>query len=89
MALGARPGDVLGMVMTQGASLVLAAIGIGLAGALATNRLLARQLFGVTTGDPAALVAAAVMLCLFAMLACYVPARRAMRIEPLAALRQE
>ena len=89
MALGARPADVLGMVLRQGAGLVMTAAVLGIIGALATNRLLAQQLFEVNATDPAMLAAGAVTLCAFALLACYVPARRAMRIEPLDALREE
>jgi putative ABC transport system permease protein len=89
MALGARPADVLRMVLGQGSGLVACAIGLGLAGALATNRLLASQLFEVTAADPLMLAAGTTTLCAFALIACYVPARRAMRIEPLHALREE
>jgi putative ABC transport system permease protein len=89
MALGARPGDVLRMVLGQGAALVAAAVVIGLAGAFAASRMLASQLFEVSATDPTTLAAGAAMLCGFALLACYVPARRAMRVEPLVALREE
>jgi putative ABC transport system permease protein len=89
MALGARPSDVLRMVLGQGGRLVAVAIVIGLAGALATSRLLASQLFEMSATDPATLAAGAATLSAFALLACYVPARRAMRVEPLVALREE
>jgi putative ABC transport system permease protein len=89
MALGARPADVLRMVLGQGAALVAVAIGLGLAGAAATNRLLAQQLFEISAHDPTALAAGAGTLCALALVACYIPARRAMRIEPLVALREE
>ena len=89
MALGARPADVLRMVLGQGAGLVALAIALGLAGALATNRALASQLFETSATDPLTLAGGAVTLCAFALLACYVPARRAMRVEPLVALREE
>lgn len=89
IALGARPGDVLRMVLGQGAGLVVVAIALGLAGALMTNRLLARQLFEISASDPATLAAGAATLSAFGLFACYVPARRAMTIEPLAALREE
>jgi putative ABC transport system permease protein len=88
MALGARPIDVLRMVLGQGASLVVVAIGLGIAGAFATNRLLAQQLFEVSATDPGTLTAGAATLCLFALLACYLPARRATRVEPIEALRE-
>ncbi|MGH9350272.1 MAG: FtsX-like permease family protein [Vicinamibacterales bacterium] len=89
MALGASPSDVFRMVLGRGAGLVAVAIGLGVAGALATNRLLARQLFEITATDPATLAAGAATLSAFALLACYIPARRAMRMEPLHALREE
>ena len=89
LALGARPADVLRMVLGQGAGLVALAIGIGLAAAAGTNRLLAAQLFEVSPTDPVTLAAGAATLCAFALLACWVPARRAMRVEPLVALREE
>jgi putative ABC transport system permease protein len=88
-ALGARPSDVMRMVLAQGAGLVATAIGIGLAAALATNRLLSQQLFEVSATDPGTLATGAVVLSSFALLACYIPARRAMRIEPIQALRED
>jgi putative ABC transport system permease protein len=89
MALGARPGDVLRMVLGQGAGLVAIAIVLGLAGAIAASRVIASQLFDTTAHDPVTLAAGAATLCAFALLACYVPARRAMKVEPLEALRRE
>jgi putative ABC transport system permease protein len=89
MALGARPIDVLRMVLGQGAALVAVAVALGLAGAGATNRLLSQQLFEISASDPGALAAGTFTLCLLALFACYVPARRAMHIQPLDALRDE
>jgi putative ABC transport system permease protein len=89
MALGARPADVLRMVLGQGAGLVALAIALGLAGTAAANRILAAQLFETSAADPATLGAGAATLCTFALLACYVPARRAMKVEPVTALRAE
>jgi putative ABC transport system permease protein len=89
MAIGARPSDVLRMVLGQGVRLVAAAVGLGIGGALATNRLLSQHLFGVGAADPAVLAAGAAALCLVAAAACYVPARRAMRIAPVEALRED
>jgi putative ABC transport system permease protein len=89
MALGARPGDVLRMVLGQGARLVAAAISLGVAGAIAANRLLAAQLFETSATDPVTLGAGAATLCAVALLACYVPARRAMQVEPMTALRED
>ncbi len=89
MALGARPIDVLRMVLGQGAGLVAIAMGVGLLGAVAGNHVLASQLFETRATDPVTLGSGAVTLGAFALLACYVPARRAMRVEPLVALRDE
>jgi putative ABC transport system permease protein len=89
MALGARPADVLRMVLGQGGALVVIAIALGLAGGLATNRLLAQQLFEIGASDPLTLAAGAATLMTFALLACYIPARRATRIQPIEALRQD
>lgn len=89
MAVGARPVDVLRMVLGQGGRLVATAVGLGVAGALGTNRLLSQQLFEVSATDPATLAAGAATLCAFALAACVIPARRAMRIEPLQALHEE
>lgn len=89
MALGASPGDVLRMVLKQG--LVLTALGVafGLAGAVAATRLLTAFLFAVKPGDPLTYLAVAVLLTVVAMAASYLPARRATKVDPLAALRQE
>jgi len=89
MAVGARPADVLRMVLRQGFVLVAVAIGLGIAGSLITNRLLSAQLFEISATDPRTLAAGAAMLCAFALFACYIPARRAMKIEPIQALREE
>jgi putative ABC transport system permease protein len=89
VALGARPGQVLRALMREG--LLIAAIGtaIGLGGALAAGRLLASFLFGVQATDAITLAAVAVILLAVAALATYVPARRALRVDPIAALRAE
>jgi predicted permease len=89
MALGASPRDVLRLVLRQ--ALLLAAVGIavGLACAAAMTQLLTSMLFGVKASDPPTYVAVAVLLAGIAMLASYVPARRAMRVEPIVALRYE
>jgi predicted permease len=89
MSLGATRGDVLCLVMRQGMLLALAGSVIGIAGALLLSRLMAKLLFGVQPTDPATYVAMASGLGLVAILACCVPARRAMRIDPAAALRYE
>ncbi len=89
MALGARAADVLTMVMRQGAILAVAGALGGLLGAAAATRLLRGMLFGVTPLDPLAYVGAGVLLLGAGMLACYLPARRAARLDPVTALRVE
>jgi putative ABC transport system permease protein len=89
MALGASQGDVLGMVLKQGLALAGAGVVLGLAGAAAATRLLTSFLFEVKAGDPLTYVGVASLLAVVAMAASYLPARRATRIDPLAALRQE
>ncbi len=89
MALGARVGDVLKLVVTHGMKLALLGIAIGLAGAWALTRFMAKLLVGVEATD--LLTFAIVSACLFvaALLACYLPARRATKVDPLIALRYE
>ena len=89
MALGAQPRDVLRMVMKDGVKLALLGIGFGLAGALALTRLMVSLLFAVAPTDPATLINVAALLAAVAMLACYIPARRALSIHPMSALRRE
>jgi len=89
MALGARPGNIFALVIGQGIRLVIFGLVIGAAGALASASLLAKLLFGVKGADPLAFVGMAVLLILAAVAACYVPARRAMRVDPMVALREE
>lgn len=89
MALGARPRDVFRMMLTQGARLVGLGVGAGLAGAFAAARLMAGFLYGVQATDPLTFAGVAVLLAAIAMLACYLPARKATRVDPLDALRQE
>jgi predicted permease len=89
MALGAGRGNLLKLIVGHGAKLIFAGLGIGLAAALLLTRLISAMLFGVSANDPATFAAVAVLLTLVALLACYVPARRAMRTDPIAALRYE
>jgi ABC-type antimicrobial peptide transport system permease subunit len=87
VALGARTEDVLRMVLRQGASLALIGIAIGAVAALALTRLLSGLLFGVSSTDPVAFVAVILTLTLVALLASYLPARRAAQVEPMSILR--
>lgn len=89
VALGAQPGDVLGMVLGEGMKLALLGVAIGLAGSLASMRLLSSLLFGVTPTDPWTFAAVAILLAGVAAAACYVPARRALHVDPVVALRYE
>ncbi len=89
IALGAGPGEVLGQVLGSGACIALIGIACGTAGALGATRLLRGLLYGVTATDPGTFVAVAFVLFAVAMLSCYVPARRAMRVDPVTALKYE
>jgi putative ABC transport system permease protein len=80
---------VLYMVVRQGMTLVLIGIGVGLAGALGLNRVIASLLFGVNATDPMTFVTISLLLGFVALLACYIPARRAASVDPVVALRAE
>jgi predicted permease len=88
MALGAARNRVLGLIVRQGMSLVIAGVLIGAVAALVIDRLLSKLLYGVGANDPISLLSAAFVMATAAAIACYLPARRASRIDPLAALRQ-
>jgi ABC-type antimicrobial peptide transport system permease subunit len=89
MALGAQRNEVLRLVVWQGARLALMGVSIGIAGALVLTRLMTRLLYGVTATDPLTFAALALMLTLVAIAACCLPASRAMRVDPVVALRYE
>jgi putative ABC transport system permease protein len=89
MALGARQLDVLKLVVRQGMTLVVIGVALGLAGAIAVTRVLSSLLFGVTAKDPVTFVVVALLLALVAFIACYIPAWRATKVDPLVALRYE
>ena len=89
MALGAQPADVMRLVLGQGLRMAFLGVLIGIAAALALTRLMASQLFGVSSHDPLTFLAVGFLLTVVALLACYIPARRAVRVDPLVALKYE
>ena len=89
MALGAQRFHVLRMVLGDGARMMLIGVAIGGVTALGLTRWMASMLFGVTPTDPLTFAAVAVVLCGIGLCACYVPAHRAMRVDPITALRHE
>ena len=89
MALGAQRGQIFVMILNQGGRLACAGIVIGVVAGLAATRLMTRFLYGVQPSDPATFAAVSLLLVGVALLACYVPARRAMKVEPIIALRYE
>jgi putative ABC transport system permease protein len=89
MALGAGRSDVLSMILGQFAALVAVGIALGVAGSLLLTRFIERQLYGVSPTDPVTFIIASLILAAAAMIACYVPARRATKLDPMVVLRYE
>jgi ABC-type antimicrobial peptide transport system permease subunit len=89
MALGAERFDVLRLILGDGVRMTLIGVGIGIVAALGLAQTMSKMLFGVRPTDPLTFSAVAVLLCGIALLACYIPARRAMRVDPIVALRYE
>jgi ABC-type antimicrobial peptide transport system permease subunit len=89
MALGAQRSDVIRLVLGEGSRMALAGVAAGVAAALGLTRLMASQLFGVTPQDPLTFLTVAIVLTAVALLACYFPARRAVGVDPMAALRHQ
>jgi putative ABC transport system permease protein len=89
MALGARPGDVLRLILGEGLKLVLAGAALGILFALIATRFIATMIYGVSATDPLIFLSVITLLVAVSLAACYVPARRAMRVDPMVALRYE
>jgi putative ABC transport system permease protein len=89
MALGAQPWEILRMVVGQGGKMALAGISVGIIASFGLTRLIVNLLFDVRSYDPATFASVAILLALVSVAACYIPARRAMCVDPMVALRHE
>jgi ABC-type antimicrobial peptide transport system permease subunit len=89
MRLGAEPAGLLGMVLAQGLRMALTGVVLGLVGSFALTRFMRSLLFEVSPTDPATFAGVSLVLVVVALAACYIPARRATRVDPMAALRYE
>ena len=89
IALGAQRSDVLRLMLGEGMKMALIGVAIGIAAALGLTQLMAKMLFGVSATDPITFFVVALVLTAVALTACYIPARRAMRVDPMVALRYE
>ena len=89
MAVGARRGDVLRMIVAQGMRLAVLGLGVGVTGAFALTRVMASLLFEVTPTDPLTFVAVAALMIAVMLVACFIPALRAIWVDPMQALRYE
>jgi putative ABC transport system permease protein len=89
MALGAQQRDLLRLVVGQGILLVLIGAAVGIAATTGVTRFMSAMLYGIHAGDPLTFAGVAILLTLVALAACYIPARRAMRVDPMVALRYE
>jgi putative ABC transport system permease protein len=89
IALGAAPAEMLQGVLKRGVRMALVGVSLGVVASVALSRFMQKLLFEVSPGDPVTLIAVAALLCLVAAAACWIPARRAARVDPMIALRQE